>query len=255
MKTVDEVLAIRAVDPSGLSRMIRWSYGVHIGVFIAAVLVPRHWLVTDRTPPQLMTINLGGGTVGPRSTGQTPIGGRPVEQVVPQPKRPEPIPPATEKPKPAPSATVTTPVPPPSSTQKPVSTQTRPPATGERVVAGSSAVETGAEGQSPGLTFGGGGASALVDSDFCCKWYLEEVVQRIQRSWRKDIGTRGDTIIQFTIMRDGTVREVRQMQSSGTAMLDIEARRALESALLNPIPRQVQEDQIVIRLTFPYGGI
>jgi hypothetical protein len=38
-------------------------------------------------------------------------------------------------------------------------------------------------------------------------------------------------------------------------MLDIEARRALESALLNPIPRQVEEDQIVIRLTFPYGGI
>lgn len=253
-QTLDEVLALRAVDPAGLSKWLKWSFGVHIGAVMVALVIPRDWITTDRTPPEVMTVSLGGGTPGPRSTGQTAISSRPVEQVVPPPPRPVPVTPAASRPTPPATSTVVLPDPPkPVTLNRPPSTVQRPPTTGERVQSGTAVAETGAQTPSAGLSFGGGGGEALVDSDFCCKWYLEEMLDGVRGIWRPDIpGVRGDTVIQFSILRDGSIAEVQVLKSSSTTG-DIEARRSLQSVRLNPMPLQIDDPKIVIRLTFPYG--
>ena len=94
-----------------MNRAMTWSIGIHVGVVLFFLLVPRDWISTP--PKRTMTISLG-GTPGPRSTGTTSIGGRTVEQVTPPPKRPEVVKP-TPKNEPDPVAVK----PPPPQTAKP----------------------------------------------------------------------------------------------------------------------------------------
>ena len=71
--------------------MLTWSYAIHILVFGALIAIPRDWFIgTRRQPEKVLMITLG-GLAGPKETGPTTIGGKPVEEVVPQPKRPEPV--------------------------------------------------------------------------------------------------------------------------------------------------------------------
>lgn len=253
MMTVDEVLAARAPDPAGLSRVMRWSFGAHFGLVLLALVVPRDWITTDRTPPDVMTISLGTGTPGPRTGGQSSIGSRTVEREAPAPPRPLPVTPATSRPAAAASNTVTLPTPPAQAPPKPTAPIQRPPTTGERVQTGTASAETGAQQDAAGLSFGGGAGQALVSANFCCPWYFEEMIARIQGLWNGSLpGVRGETVIQYTIRRDGSITNLQVMKSSGT-MGDLEARKALQNVKLNPIPQQVQENELVVRLTFPYG--
>ena len=84
---VSDVIALRKSDSRGLSRAITWSFAVHLLVIAAAVLVPRDWLVKAKPPVKMIEISLG-GSIGPQTSGMTPAGARPVERVVPEPKRP-----------------------------------------------------------------------------------------------------------------------------------------------------------------------
>src|SRR4026208_2441052 len=98
-----------------MNRAVAWSLGVHVGVVLLFLVLPRPWF--GDPPRRVMTISLG-GTAGPRSTGTTSIGGRTVEAVTPPTRRPEPIrptppvkpdpvagkPPAAAKPHPHPAA-------------------------------------------------------------------------------------------------------------------------------------------------------
>jgi outer membrane biosynthesis protein TonB len=252
MRTVDEVLAMRALDPAGLGRMMKWSFGIHFGIVLLAIVVPRDWITSNQPQPEVMTISLGAGTPGPRSGGQTSIGSRTAEEVAPPPPRPLPVTPATSRPPPA-DTSVSLPKPPPPATTKPPAPIQRPPTTGQQVQRGTSSAETGAQQDAAGLSFGGEGGQAFVSADFCCPWYFEEMKGRIQQRWRSDLpGVRTDTVLQFTIMSDGTITNV-QVITSGSTMGELEARKALGEARLNPIPRQATEREIVVRLTFPYG--
>jgi protein TonB len=257
----DDVLDLRAPDPRGLNRVMTLSLAVHVGVVMTLVLVPRHWLFDERVPPKLMTISLG-GSAGPRSTGMTPIGGRPVEQVAPEPKRPEPIRPAAPKSDVLTLSAKPTSKPPPA---KPVPTPLapvvvpKPPTTGKEVTQGSARAETGAKGQATGLTIGGGGgAEATLDvpPDFCCMEYVKQVLGIISSNWRKDLPDRGTTTIVFTIRRDGTVADVQVEQSSGSGLLDRSALSAMELLQKGkmPLPTEYTGDKLTIHLKFPYGS-
>jgi len=253
---VDEIIALRAADPVGLARMLRWSFGVHVFLVVFTLVVPRDWITTDRTPPQLMRVNLGAGTPGPRSTGQTPTGRRAVEQVAPPPVRPEPILPSVSRPD-RPPATVdtppkTTPPPPPPDVDRPTAPLRRPPATGERVQSGTSPAETGAQTEGQGVTFGGGYGQAMVDLATCyCEGYLRDMIDRIQGQWKSDLGN-GTTVIQYTVHRDGSLSDITMVRESGVPMLDLEARRVLTAVRLGPLPPLYPDETMVIRLTFPY---
>jgi outer membrane biosynthesis protein TonB len=251
---VGDVIASRAHDPSGLSRMMTWSFAVHVAVIATAILIPRHWILADQPKVQTMVISLG-GAVGPNTTGMTPAPARPVEQVAPEPKRPEPIKPAAAKPD-----VMTVPVKPvkpqppkPETTPKPVSPIAQPPTTGPQVRPGTSRAETGATTQGTGLTLGGGGTGGqIVASDFCCQWYITEMLEAIRRNgWQEQQARRGRVVVKFVIQRDGRVTDT-VIEQGGDFLLEQVSKRPLFGLQLKPLPGEYSEPSLTIHLTFIY---
>jgi protein TonB len=85
--------------------------------------------------------------------------------------------------------------------------------------------------------------------------YAELVRQRIAQNWRTsglDARTQATpAIVSFVILRDGTVRNVQTVQSSGNPTIDDTALRAVyNSNPLPPLPPQVAESSISAQFTF-----
>jgi TonB family protein len=137
----------------------------------------------------------------------------------------------------------------------------RPPAPGRELSRGTSAAETGAQGESAGLSFGGGGGTeAAVRDEFCggriwpsCREYINEMLGEIERNWQKAQPERGVTVLTFTVDRSGQVLDVEVDSSSGSGLLDRASRAALRGARLPGLPADYPEPTLSIRLTFPYG--
>jgi outer membrane biosynthesis protein TonB len=247
---VSDIIARRRIDPAGLSRVMSTSIAVHAIAVTLVMVVPRSWFTREQPKPLLMTISLG-GSLGERSGGMVAAGARPVEQVAPPPKRPEPIRPAV-RPKPDEIAMpVKTPVKtPPPKPVEPATGATSPlprPVTGTQVQRGTSVADTGATGQGTGLTFGGGAGGALavtVDSDFCCKAYIEELIRRIGTNWDKLQHESGSTTIVFA--------KPEVEQTSGSLPLDMASKAAFAKLKLEPLPKEYPSDRLKIHLTFPY---
>lgn len=259
--TLTSAFAPSAAETERLKRAIRWSLVVHLTAVALVFVLPRSWFTSDPEKRNVMTISLG-GSPGPRSSGTTSIGGRTIEQVAPPPKRPEPIRPAPPEQKPAPAAvTKPTPAKPPpiqkpDATPKPVTPNTRPPVTGQQIVQGNTAVETGARGQGAGLTFGGGGTGGETDlSNFCCPEYLQHLLSTIEGVWAKNQPERGTTTLKFTIRRSGAIdtENIVVEVPSGYGALDRAARAALFDARLLPLPAGYPNETLTIHLKFPYG--
>lgn len=253
-ESVTDVLLLRAEPEKGFSRSLTGSLIVH-AVGIVTLFAAHQYVVTHK-PPQakVMTITLGGST-GPRSTGMTAAGARPVDQVAPQPKH-EPIRAAS-----ASHDVMTLPV--KSEPKKnpetvdralPITSVPKPPTIGPQVQKGTSLAETGSTSQDRGLTVGGGaGSSAQLDvADFCCPDYLQGVLQRIELKWRKELPGRGSATIAFQIERDGRITHIVVEKSTGS-LYENNSLSALTQATLEPLPRPFTGDHLTIHLTFPYG--
>lgn len=255
-EAVAEVIALRAHDPRGLGRTISWSLAVHATAVIFLALAPKLGLVKVRTPDKVLVISLG-GAAGPRESGPTTIGGRPVDQVAPEPKRPQAIKPATAKSDAMVVPTKTTPPKatkaPPKEQAKPPSPVVQPPATGRQIVPGNSRAETGVIGIGTGLQIGGpgiGGDAAL--SDFCCPAYLQEVVRRIRGNhWDERQPERGVVAVQFTIQRNGEVTGL-QVAQRGPFLLERASLVPFRGLQLPPLPAEYTPPSITLRLTFEY---
>jgi protein TonB len=260
MTMTGDLLLAGTPEPPGFRRIVTISLALHIGIAAAALLVPREWITGPATPPVLMTISLAAGTEGPRSTGMTPIGGRPVDVIAPQPKRPEPVRPAAAKPD-----VMTVPVKsvpskaPAKPSEAPPSSVPRPPTTGTALARGTAAAETGATGQSLGLSFGGGagGTQTITLADFCCPAYVTVMLEQIRRGWANVQPDRGTTVMKYTILRDGTVTDISVEKSSGSSLLDRASRAALDlfrRDRARPLPPEYTGESLTIYLTFPYGS-
>jgi TonB family protein len=257
MTTTADVLAARApLGRDGLNRMISWSFGLHVAVIIFLMVAPKDWLTSEPKQEQRMSISLGAtSSPGPRSTGQTAAPARTVEQVAPPTK--QPIPPSTRKPDPVPAvkAAPQKPTPPKPDTAKPTAPVAAPPAVGEQIQKGTAKVETGSRQEGTGMSFGGGGIVGQMDLEqFCCPWYVNTLLQKIDEQWNKR-GTQGVARVQFTIERDGTITRVERIQSSGNVLQDVEAVRTIKTIRLPALPQEYTERQLTIRLAFDYGRI
>jgi TonB family protein len=126
--------------------------------------------------------------------------------------------------------------------------------TGSQVQRGSAVADTGSTSQSTGLTYGGGlgGAVATLDSDFCCKDYMEEVLRRIGVGWNRAQPVSGSTTVVFEINKDGSFTPPVIEKSSGYVALDAAARDAFRALKLEKLPKEYQFDKLKIHLTFPY---
>jgi protein TonB len=172
-------------------------------------------------------------------------------------KRPEPIrPPAAKAPE------MTLPAPklikaalPPIVHQAPEEAKGRTPTKGPEPAPGSAVAETGARGQGFGLSTGGGpGAGSTLDvANFCCPDYLVLMTERIKSAWSQNQGVTGQTVVKFTIQRDGRLTEATIEKSSGSPALDLTALRAVVVAKqIPPLPAAFPNPTLTVHLNFAY---
>jgi TonB family protein len=255
-EAVSSILIGRSREADGLSRMMTISLVIH-GVFLTAlVLMPSGWLRTGPEPQATpMMISLGpSGTAD--TGGMTAITSAPVQRATPETKTifapavktPEMVAPAPEVTKPLPRIS------------KPVQqAATRKPSTGPEVKSGAARVVTPNAAQIPfgGLAERAGGSSTggvrLDVANFCCPEYIETMTQRIRSNWDQQQGAAGQSIVRFTIRKDGMLTNVEIEKTSGNPLLDLESRRTvLNTRQLPPLPEQFTRPALTVYLTFDY---
>jgi TonB family protein len=259
-----DVLRDRMQTAAGLERMYALSVSgaVHLTLGAALLFASNGLLRRADAPRTVMTISLGGGGVGPQDGGLTTMGGRPIQTETPPeeaPKR-EPIrPPAAKAPEmtmPLPHAKPVKAAPAPAVKQAPDEARGRTPTKGPQTSTGSTVADTGVRGQGFGLSTGGGagsGSSLDITGDFCCPEYITLMVVRIRATWVQNQGARGQTLVKFTIMRDGSITRVENERPSGTTALDLAAMRAvLTTRTLPPLPDAFPNPTLTVRLNFRY---
>jgi protein TonB len=260
---VTDVLRDRTRDPRSSQEMMAISASaiLHAGLFTVLLLAP-DLLIPGRTSSErtVMTITLGGGAGGPDNGGMTSIGGRPVQALTPPdpPKRPEPVrPPAAKTPEmtlPAPRAAKPRSAPSAPVKDAPPDARGRTPTRGSETSPGSAVAETGARGLGFGLSTGGAGSGSRLDvADFCCPDYIVLMIERIRANWNSNTEASGETMVKFTIQRDGTISDVILEKSSGYTALDLNARRALlMTKQLPALPAAFPNPTLPVHLNFQY---
>jgi TonB family protein len=101
-------------------------------------------------------------------------------------------------------------------------------------------------------------ASDPMGADF--RPYMRQILQTIKRNWLAVYpeaarqGTRGEVVLLFRIVKDGTVAKVSFSTESGAKALDQAAVAAISASNpLLPLPREFKGNQIVLRMTFKYN--
>ena len=248
-------------EPKGLERMATISVLAHAAVITLILAAPSGWLTRPAEAPRtIMTITLGGGAPGPMNGGLSTIGARPIQQQIPAdaPKTPEAVRPPAAKPpemtapveKPREAKTA------PPVKQAPEQSRGRTPTRGPETREGNAVAETGARGQGFGLSTGGGGGlgSSLDVQNFCCPDYLVTMTERIRSNWSAKQEVAGNTVIRFTIERDGRITNSALEKSSGYTALDLAAQRSIEvTRQLAPLPGQFPNATLTVHLNFSYS--
>ena len=242
--------------------MLAVSVGAHLVVCLVVVFGPASWLSGEGrdAPEAVMTISLG-GPQGPGEGGLTPLGGRPVQQILPlqEARRPQWVQPPTPTP-PKMTVPVEEPVVPRPEIETEVQTapdeaRGRTPTRGPELLEGTAMADTGVEGIGLGLSTGGlGGSGAeLSAGDFCCPEYLATMIELIRRRWDPNQQVPGISVVRFTIQRSGVIDDVAIERGSGYFALDMSAQRAvLMTGELPPLPSAFPQDSLGVRLTFEY---
>ena len=257
-EAASQVLSERATESDGLRRTLAVSVGVHLVAVVALLAAPATLLDITEDEPVSMSIRLGGPD-GPGEGGLTPLGARPIQQVIPliEARRPQWIqPPADTAPEVVVPVEDAPRVEPESEVETaPEEARGRQLTRGPQLRDGNAMSETGADGIGVGLSAGGlGGSGAELSlSDFCCPEYLATMVSLIRERWDSNQETAGATVVRFTVRRDGGIDAVSVDRSSGYIALDQSARRAiLLTRELPPLPALFMEDSLTVRLTFEY---
>lgn len=259
MDAVSAVLVRRAHDSEKIGPLIGWSLLIHVVLTLIAAVVPGGWLGMRHAdePEVVMQISLG-GAVGPRDGGLATLGGRPVQEVQPEPARKtvEPVrPPAAKAPEMVePTKAPPKKQPPPQSKVTAKDPRGTTPTKGPEVQKGSAVAQTAGRGEGFGLSAGGGGTGGYLDTaNFCCPDYLATMIDLINRNWNSRQGAQGTTFIKFVIQRDGRITNVQIERSSGVAALDYYSQRALAlTRQFPPLPAAYPADTLPVHLHMDY---
>lgn len=107
----------------------------------------------------------------------------------------------------------------------------------------------------------GGDGSAPVDintREYKYVSYFDGMIRQIENVWvypqeALRAGMQGQAIYDIVINRDGSLKKVVGVTSSGFLPLDREIERAVQSAgPFNPIPERIKQDPLVVRVRFTY---
>jgi TonB family protein len=260
---VTDVLRDRMQEPAGLQRMVLFSVLGHV-VGTAVILLGSGTLLgrPSAQPRNIMTISISGAGEGPRNGGFTAAAAPPVQAPLPSQelKRAPILPPAARTPemiiptnKPTTKASKP---PPPAVKTAPDDARGRTPTRGAQPSPGNAVAYTGARGQGFGLSTGGGaGSGSTLDvADFCCPDYIVTMIDRIRSAWQQNQGgATGEVLVKFTIQRNGQIVEPVVEKSSGSAVLDLAALRAVVGTrTLNPLPAPFPNPTLTVHLNFQY---
>ncbi len=252
MDAVSPILVDRAREPQGLRMTVVVSLVVH-GVVALILLFGPPLVPVDTTPHTVMTISLGGAT-GAKSGGATQMAGATTQKAEPDTK-PSPAPPAVAKPEMVIPKTTTKAAPPPKATAK-ILQDEKPRALPKAAQAstGDARIQTSSRTQGLGLSTGGAGTGGYLDvQNFCCPEYLTTMVQLIQRNWNGQQDVAGQTLMKFTVLRDGRISGIQVERGSGYFALDQGAQRALiATRQLPPLPPQFPDQSLAVHLNFQY---
>jgi TonB family protein len=79
--------------------------------------------------------------------------------------------------------------------------------------------------------------------------YLTSVERRVEKHWHPDNASSGSTCCAFVIGKMGDVAHVRLVKSSGNAVLDQAAVKAIDSSIpFKPVPKRL--DSISVKIVF-----
>jgi protein TonB len=113
---------------------------------------------------------------------------------------------------------------------------------------------TGSSIATPGLGLGlVPGPGIPGGTDISGDWYLASVQRKIWTLWVSQIKpqTPSEAIVSFTIQADGSLTDVRLVQSSGTYRVDYVARSAVETAgPFAPLPKDYGTNRITVQAIF-----
>ena len=242
---ITDVIAARAKDEGGLGRRCVYSLASHIVVGVAFVLISSNLTSGKQLKPDVIEVSVA-GSMGAKTSGVAPISASPVEKAVPEPTRPEPIkpvPPPKPDMMPAPTKAATpAPTPPPAL-----------PPTGRQVRAGTAVVETNRTASGQGVTQPGGDGTGGVDLNTFDSVWVSAMTDAIKKQWNHLQPETGWTEVWFVVARDGKVLASGVGDSSGSFLLNQEARRAVGMAIIPPLPRDYKEQTLRVRLRFNYG--
>jgi TonB family protein len=260
-EAASQILVERAIKADSLGRTLGVSTSGHVLILLVLFFGPATWLngqIHDNDPDVVMSIRLG-GPEGPGVGGETPLGGRPIQQILPlqELRRPQWVqPPSPLPPKMTlPSELARRNEPETEISTVPDEARGNRPTRGPEILEGSAMSETGVEGIGVGLSGGGLGGrnTELSLADFCCPEYLATMIQLIRRQWDSNQQVPGVAIIRFTIQRSGMIEDVGVDKSSGYFALDTSAQRAiLLTPQLPPLPSAFAQPSLTVRLTFEY---
>jgi TonB family protein len=255
-EAVSAVLHERAKAAESINRMLMLSVGAHVVLLASVLLLPGVWSGARPDNRPVMTISIG-GVEGPNTGGMTAIADRAVQEIAKPNTRATDAPPAAKTPEMV-EPTIAKPLPKPAPrVEKPAAaSRTKPPTSGDQIKTGSAQVKTGgAATPFGGLAQGGGGGGGvrLDVQNFCCPEYIILMRQRIQQRWNPNMGAAGQPEVKFTIRRDGMITNVELSKSSGQALLDLEARRAVHTTIqLPPLPREFTGEHLTVYLVFDF---
>lgn len=199
---------------------------------------PLHFVPVTLVPPKLL------GAETPPAPKPKP---KPKEEKPPDPK-PAPVEPSPEaialptedKPKPKPEPEPVQPVQPdpepPTTEPPPTTAPVRP------------------QGSPTGSPVGVANTDSVVgieDPNFTYGYYVDRMVAIIRSHWsRPPLGSGVEGIVHFRIAKDGTVQDVRVVNSSGYNSFDLAALRAVQTAPLPPLPKSYKESSLGVNLIF-----
>ncbi|MDH5405447.1 MAG: TonB family protein [Candidatus Aminicenantes bacterium] len=115
-------------------------------------------------------------------------------------------------------------------------------------------------GGGSGLGGGGGGGGDLGDLDFISlelAWYQANLTNILQGNWSTSVASPAAegqvVVVNFTILKDGTITNVEIVQGTGNFALDQAVLRAvLRSSPLPPLPWEIKKDRLIAQYEFVY---
>jgi TonB family protein len=246
-EAVDRVILQREAMDAGFAGSLGLSILAHLLIVGGAVAAP---YLLPREPPLRVAEGFavalprgGGGAVEPPASAGPPTA--PVDNPPAPPA--EPPPKVLKPPKEEPRQTKGLPD---LNAKKGKKPEKAPARTGEAKTVGAA---PGVSPRTPGLEFGPPGPGVPTGTDTGGDWYLAAVQQKIWMIWNQQMktGMTQPVRVSFTIQGDGTVTDIRVIQTSGALLLDLAAQRAIASASpFGPLPKDYGTDRITIEGVF-----